>query len=97
MDGAVPNCLVNSGSRSFSTGYATLLPMLCGNPRVWPTSCAETKRINRPITSFLNATPLASGFIAAVCTKNQLRNNVITLWYQLISLSKIAPDLGSLT
>ena len=71
--------------------------MLWGSPKVWPTSWEETNCIKRPITSSLKATPCASGFMAAVCTKYQLRNRLITLWYQLMSDSKISPLLGSLT
>ena len=97
MEGAVPYFLVKEAERNESTGKATLLPILCGNPIVCPTSCAETNRIKRPIISSLNSTPLASGFMAAVCTKNQFRSRVITLWYQLMSDSKISPDRGSLT
>ena len=55
----------------FSTGVLLLLPILCRNPSVCPTSWEETKRIRSPINASSNFILRARGSTAAVCTMYQ--------------------------
>ena len=97
IEGVWPLASTHALSRSFSTGTVLEEPKLWRSPNVCPTSWEDTKRISSPISSSSNNGLRAPGSMAPACTIYQLYNRLMTLWYQLICVSRISPLRGSCT
>ena len=94
--GVWPIFFTHSRSRTLAAEYVELAFMLCWNPSVWPTSCAATYSISRPMRSSGSGSVLARGSSGPTWTKYQFRARFITLWWNWMSLSMISPLRGSL-